>query len=464
MSSQQTLPTKNGTSGSVSTVDNLLLQLERNPEDAKLSLQEQERLLERVKVFGRDPKTAGAIFSSQGIITLARYGLDQGATAVSREALKCLANAFLLHEPARQIFVDAGYAPKAVERLESNDRDDEFLISRLLLLTTYETKLDFVALDDENHLADTINEHIARHAKSVSKSGLVSHWTPMQGMALLETLKLLFNVTHFFPTLISRFAPSVSPLVSLILRYPWPDPPLQPPVTSLLHALHSLNLQVLIEQHSTDDTIEELADRLVAILDLATTKQSESVLDEGATILCGILHRIVELDAPRTKPRMCSKLLPQDKDRDKPLGTGDSLPARLLRLSVSPGAPRLGKVISILLFELSDLNPSKFIQNIGYGYGSGFLMSKNIPIPSDAVDERGGGVDPDVNPVTGQRLSAAAAERTKPEVEMTEEEKEREAERLFVLFERLRATGVMDVENPVQQAVEDGRFEELPDE
>ena len=41
------------------------------------------------------------------------------------------------------------------------------------------------------------------------------------------------------------------------------------------------------------------------------------------------------------------------------------------------------------------------------------------------------------------------------------EEKEREAERLFVLFERLRATGVVDIKNPVQQAIDEGRFEEL---
>ena len=46
---------------------------------------------------------------------------------------------------------------------------------------------------------------------------------------------------------------------------------------------------------------------------------------------------------------------------------------------------------------------------------------------------------------------------------MTTEEAEREAERLFVLFERLNATGVVNVKNPVQQAMEEGRFEELSD-
>ena len=47
---------------------------------------------------------------------------------------------------------------------------------------------------------------------------------------------------------------------------------------------------------------------------------------------------------------------------------------------------------------------------------------------------------------------------------MTDAEKEREAERLFVLFERLRATGVLNVENPLRTAQQTGRFEELSDD
>jgi hypothetical protein len=31
-------------------------------------------------------------------------------------------------------------------------------------------------------------------------------------------------------------------------------------------------------------------------------------------------------------------------------------------------------------------------------------------------------------------------------------------------FDRLKATGVMNVENPIRQAVQEGRFEELDDD
>ena len=62
--------------------------------------------------------------------------------------------------------------------------------------------------------------------------------------------------------------------------------------------------------------------------------------------------------------------------------------------------------------------------------------------------------------MTGQYLDEA--ERAQRELrEMTDEEKEREAERLFVLFERMRRLGVVDVENPVRTAQQSGRFEEL---
>ena len=47
---------------------------------------------------------------------------------------------------------------------------------------------------------------------------------------------------------------------------------------------------------------------------------------------------------------------------------------------------------------------------------------------------------------------------------MNTAEREKETERLFVLFERLKATGVVDVKNPIQQAVESGTLENRVEE
>lgn len=117
-----------------------------------------------------------------------------------------------------------------------------------------------------------------------------------------------------------------------------------------------------------------------------------------------------------------------------------------------------------MLFKLSSSNPEEFIHNVGYGYASGFLVNQNTPISPQALAESSSstGKKP-VNPITGQTLESEP-KVPDPFAGMTDEEKEREAERLFVLFERLKKTGVIDVKNPVEQALHEGRFEELDDD
>lgn len=415
----------------------------------------------------------------QGISILSRYALDQPISAnTSREALRCLANAFLLNEPSRQVFVDLGYGPKAADRLKNDNQDDEFLLSRILFFLTYNTKIDFDVLIAQHKLADSINQHIARHARNFSKSGLrKSVSSPIQDMAMVETLKLLFNITYYYPHQVAKFTSSVEPVINIVLHHPLPNPPLQPPITYLLNALLNLDLKAAEkktpmgrEARSTPlfpySDPESVVDKLVSIFDAAIRVQPEKELDQAAAPLCTLLRRMYELATPQMKSWMRWLLLPNPKDRDKPLGQGDTLSSRLLRLSCSPNLPTLRGNISSLLFELSDKDARKFVNNIGYGFASGFLMSQNIQIPATAMEagSNGSGNDTeagtDVNPITGQRRSAE--ERDAPKhIEMTDEEKEREAEKMFVLFERLNATGVVKVKNPVEQAIDDGRFEEL---
>ena len=92
------------------------------------------------------------------------------------------------------------------------------------------------------------------------------------------------------------------------------------------------------------------------------------------------------------------------------------------------------------------------MHNVGFGYASGFLTAHGLPTPRL---EQGR-----VNPITGQYTADEEANHASLE-EMTDEEKEREAERLFVLFDRLKKTGVIDVKDPIKEAVDSGRFEEM---
>jgi hypothetical protein len=96
---------------------------------------------------------------------------------------------------------------------------------------------------------------------------------------------------------------------------------------------------------------------------------------------------------------------------------------------------------------------------LGYGNASGFLASANLLIPPPESE------DASIDPISGarERQSPSSPRPRAEEDEMTEEEKEREAEKLFTLFERLQKTGVVKVQNPITEAQQSGRFEEIKD-
>ena len=206
--------------------------------------------------------------------------------------------------------------------------------------------------------------------------------------------------------------------------------------------------------------------RLIELFDTSVRASVEENLEKSVIPLLTLIRRVHEIAPEEVQAYMRTKLLPSDVERDQPLGTSDSLASRLLKLSTMPVAPQLRDGVSSLLFELSEKDAATFIRNVGYGYAAGYLMTHKIPLPAGSRDGDVGArmtnVDgQDINPITGQRRDM---EPPDPGLEMTDEEKEREAERLFVLFERLKATGVMNVANPVEQAVREGRFEEIQDD
>ncbi|KAK2814082.1 hypothetical protein FQN50_000486 [Emmonsiellopsis sp. PD_5] len=227
------------------------------------------------------------------------------------------------------------------------------------------------------------------------------------------------------------------------------SPPLQPPLSCLINCLIDLDI---VEEKTGNNTghllfpshnVNANVDRLTHILYLATESYNVEEMDRYGSPLVQVLLHIAESAPLNPKTRLQVLLLPSRQDRAAALGSGDSLPARLLRLSTAPTC-NLGDLILALLFELSDKDPKQFIRNISYGFAAGFLLSRGVQLPENAleswtaanVDNSNAGRNSGrfmVNPTTGQRLDM---EPTVQVPEMTDEEKEREAERLFVLFER----------------------------
>lgn len=147
-------------------------------------------------------------------------------------------------------------------------------------------------------------------------------------------------------------------------------------------------------------------------------------------------QRITKSEAEEAKTHLKQYFLPTDEDRKQVLGKGDSLPHKLLSMTDMSSGPEaeLREVIMSIIFELSDKNPSQFVHNAGFGNAAGYLSAQGISLESVQPDsDSARTMDHPVNPITGQRLDS------EPNVvmpDMTDEEKEREAERLFVLFER----------------------------
>ena len=352
----------------------------------------------------------------------------------------------LLKPATRQIFVDLHYESKACSRLKNDSPDDEFLISRILFLTTYDTNIDIEALIDQQHLAEIITQNLARHAAHYDEKKKKLQNDPMEEMALVETLKLLFNISHFCPQRSQAFTPAIPHILTILGNCQIiPSKPLESPFGPLVNSLINLDLKDAEAMHALfpkNDPFSNAA-RLVDLLDLAIRSYKEDEFDQQVSPLLTLMRKVYEIAPTDVQIYMKTLLLPSDSDRKQPLGRTESLSSRLLRLSTSPVAPQSREGISSLLFEMSDKDARKFVQNVGYGFASGFLFQHNVPIPENTLDafsttDSDGGSsssmhEKQINPITGQALDF---ESKFDGPEMTQAEKEREAERLMVLFDR----------------------------
>jgi len=191
-----------------------------------------------------------------------------------------------------------------------------------------------------------------------------------------------------------------------------------------------------------------------AVRDLC--KKEDVALDDLLSPLVVLLNRLASGDA-NAKLRLRNWIIPPDVDRTNPLEEREDLLGRCLRFMRSVYFTQLKDCIGELLFTLCDSDATTLCSQIGYGNAAGYLFNKGImaPPPPDSasahiVDEH----EESINPITGLKVDPNASN---PLDSMTDEEKEREAERLFVLFDRLEKSG-MGVTNPIRKAIQEGKI------
>ncbi|CAH1758891.1 14584_t:CDS:10 [Entrophospora sp. SA101] len=311
----------------------------------------------------------------------------------------------------------------------------------------------------------------------------------------------------------TKFDILLPPILEIILELKPPSPlPLSPPHSHAIHALLNFPVELILFPTSTSSQstnqqqqqqqnlpksskkksnnndqnnqyliLYKLIDILKTMIFITIKGDPDSVIneydkydvdfDETITPLIVLLKRLAEGNQT-AKLILRNNLLPDDVT--KPLEKGDSLSARLIRVMTSVLLPNLKESISNLLFTLCDEDAHLFVHHVGYGNAAGFLMTKNILIPpppsttsssspsssitnsSSKSNISNSSSSKPINPITGQYY-----ENEKPSLSlsnMTDEEKEREAEKLFVLFDRLKKTGVMNVVDPIEAAIKSVRF------
>ncbi|PVV01921.1 hypothetical protein BB560_003642 [Smittium megazygosporum] len=148
-----------------------------------------------------------------------------------------------------------------------------------------------------------------------------------------------------------------------------------------------------------------------------------------------------------------------DRDFNMLPESGKSLRATITKLVSLPYKSDLTLCFGDFIYVLFDSNPGHVIKQLGFGNTIGYFSSRssllqinmNEILSQDPKSQAQPGKSAlesskDFNVVTGSS-SLTAGNEDEPSLEdMTDEQKELEAERLFVLFEKLEKTGIVKIE------------------
>ncbi|KAJ7715069.1 guanine nucleotide exchange factor [Mycena metata] len=228
------------------------------------------------------------------------------------------------------------------------------------------------------------------------------------------------------------------------------------PADTLLRA-HAL-LEVAFAHYFPDATeADDPAVRELARAEAGPNAGPDALDDELSPLVVLITRLCVADEGSRLRTR--DWVCPPDLDRSAAAGALEGRPdllGRCLRLLGSVYHARLKDSVGEMLFVICDSDATTMSTLFGYGNVAGFLFNKGImnapPPPSSSSTTPAGlaaAAAEHINPITG-----TAQEAREPVPEMTDEEKEREMEKLFVVFDRLERRGEIAPEsNPIRQAI-----------
>ncbi|KAK2466335.1 hypothetical protein APHAL10511_001977 [Amanita phalloides] len=184
----------------------------------------------------------------------------------------------------------------------------------------------------------------------------------------------------------------------------------------------------------------------------------DNSLDDLLSPLAVLISRLCLADE-NTRARIRQWIVPDDLDRTSALETRLDILGRCLRVLGSVYHPRLRDSVGEMLFAMADSNANTLSALVGYGNVAGYLFNKgilNVPPPTTNT------INASLTTPNGRPINPITGTTEKPESstpDMTDEEKEREMEKLFVLFDRLEKSGSLPREqNPIRKAIQEGKL------
>ncbi|KAJ6516512.1 guanine nucleotide exchange factor [Mycena sanguinolenta] len=560
----------------------LLKDLKSSPK-GRISSKDNALALLALKTLGKNPTGSEALGTAPNLsILLELVASLKDDPDASGEALRCIANALLLIERARSIFIgkEVNGGETCISLLQKSTNPDQiFILSRILFLSTVHASPFIISLVEEKRNGNTVVELIGGKLDLLIISLLSG--TKMAKEAMVDVLKFTFNILMHYPKSLDtspeekkvigdNWSPKLDPILPPLLRVFHALPPTFPaPVAApLTHVIHSLitipvspalrtewfgpssgssspksvptavvippsprrngsssssrthspvrsgtptspkagpldrALSVLSAgrrslsrspspcpptsssppSHAVSAASRDTLLRAHTLLEVAFTHYfpdatepddpsvrelvkseagpgangSDSLDDELSPLVVLITRLCIADEAFRTRTR--DWLVPVDLDRSAAAGSLESRPdmlGRCLRLLGSVYHARLKDSVGEMLFAMCDSDATTLSTLLGYGNVAGFLFNKGImsapPPPATTSSAALSAAAADhINPITGTAQEARA-----PDPEMTPEEKEREMEKLFVLFDRLERTGTLPPsQNPIRKAME----------
>ncbi|KAJ3172550.1 hypothetical protein HDU88_005878 [Geranomyces variabilis] len=452
--------------------------------------------LTALRILSREPNGCQDLFLRQGICTLLRQAQLLGGessseqpappgpyseTPVNVEALKCLCNVLLQHPPARGTVRECGsvefIAKILKDRHTSLPADTQFLFLRLLFLVTVDDQATVARLLEPDcdlpatlvkllHRAPTFAAPTAALVSEIMKTVYnlmaVGNVREEEGQHKGETVVTLAG-TEVELAWVGKFENLLPEVIKLLLATNTPAP-LAPPLSHIVHTL--LNFPLAPYRAAFSENGEDIVKRLCAILTDTLSAQDPrkgasaagTDLDQVLPPLIIVMSGIARQDTT-ARAVMRGLLMPDDIDRSKPLDQGSTVTARLIGFMTALVVPNVRESVCDLLYVLCDENAEKLVAYTGFGHAAGFLHSKGMMATPSGSGGGGGSSSseafgssfhpntggPTLDPITGEHDRRGSRSEWDG---MTDEEKEAEAEKLLVLFDKLNKTGVIKVQMP----------------